>query len=429
VLLVSPTGSGKTVMFCWLAAEAALRRGKRIAILVHRQELVDQTSVALGGMGIAHGVIAAGQRATEAAVQISSTMTLVRRLGRGHQFDLVVIDEAHHAVAGTWRRILDAFQEAFVLGVTATPERLDGRGLGDIFEETVIGPSVADLVEAGFLCPATTYAWCPPDLSGVRTRAGDYATDDLSRIMSGATIVGDAVAHYAELCTGQPALAYCCSLDHSRLVAERFRQAGFRAAHVDGETPEDVRRATVAALGNGNLDVVTNCYLFTEGVDVPVLGAVILLRPTKSLGLYLQMVGRALRPAPGKKRALILDHAGNVWRHGLCDDAHRWSLDSKKRKSGVAPVKHCSSCEAIVPLGCRTCPECGFSFAAAARQRSETEGGLLEITAEDRLRRMPYRDLLAWARGDFARLHMAATARGYRPGWVWYQLQHFRGAA
>jgi superfamily II DNA or RNA helicase len=422
-LLASPTGSGKTIMFAWLAAEAA-RRGKRVLVLGHRQEIVDQISAALAAMGVAHGLIAAGRPTSPAPVQVAGVMTLVRRLHvwGDDAVDLVVIDEAHHAVAGTWRTILDRFARAYHLVVTATPERLDGRGLGDMFNELIIGPSVKELVDLGFLAPAVTYAPSrAPDLSAIRTRAGDYALEDLGREMSNGVLVGNAVEHYARLCPGAPALAYCVNIAHSELVAQRFRAAGFRARHVDGETPRDERRAAVAALAAGELDIITNCGLFSEGVDVPALGAVILLRPTKSLALYLQMVGRALRPAFGKERALILDHAGNTLRHGLYDFPHTWSLEGKPRRgTGEAPVRQCPECGALVPLGCRECPECGALFERAATPE-ESPGELEEVTGISReLQAMPYRKLLKWADGNPDRLRLAALARGYRPGWVWH---------
>ncbi|HEX3418202.1 MAG TPA: DEAD/DEAH box helicase [Stellaceae bacterium] len=420
VLFVLPTGGGKTIVFCYIATEAA-RRGKQILILVHRQELVEQTSRALEAMGVDHGVIAAGYRRRAALVQIASIMTMVRRLGED-RFDLLVIDEAHHAVAGSWSRIVEAFPDAYVLGVTATPERLDGRGLRDVFDEMIVGTGVHDLISIGHLVPAVTYAAPVPDLSGVKIRGGDYAADDLSRIMMSGSITGDAVEQYSKLCPGRPALAYCCSIEHSQTVAQRFVDAGWRAAHVDGDTPALVRTNAVAALGRRELDVVTNCYLFTEGVDVPVLGAVLMLRPTKSVTLYLQMVGRALRPAPGKQKAYILDHVGNSHRHGLCDEPRIWSLDSKKRKAGAAPVKECPECHVIVPLGKQRCPECGFEFDVGNRDREtiELDGDLVEITLEERLRRMSYRRALRWGGDDPDKLRLVAAARGYKPGWVWH---------
>ncbi len=196
--------------------------------------------------------------------------------------------------------------------------------------------------------PAVVYA--PPeglDLSRLHSRGGDYAADELAEAMSDKALVGNAIEHYGRLCRGVPAVAFCAGIGHSRAVAERFNAAGFRAAHVDGDTEKEERRRLIAALGTGDLDVLTNAGLISEGVDVPAIGAAILLRPTQSLGLYLQQVGRALRPAPGKREAIILDHAGNSLAHGLPDEARAWSLDDKPRRQREG-----------MPARPRRCPKC-----------------------------------------------------------------------
>jgi DNA repair protein RadD len=435
LLLASPTGCSKTIMFVWLAGEMA-RRGKRGLILGHCQEIVEQISAALGQIGVAHGIVAAGHPFEGAPpVLVASVATLLRRLdGWVNEFDLVVVDEAHHAVAGSWGRILERFPKTFRLGVTATPERLDGKRLGAAFEKLILRPQRQGfgrtrLSRAGVdLCPGR----------GARSlrnkiRAGDYAQESLAAAMSEGVLVGNAVEHYARLCLRAPALVYCVGIDHSELVVQRFRAAGFRARHTEGEMPKDERRDAVAALAAGELDLLANCRLFSEGVDVPALGAVVLLRPTKSLGLYLQMVGRALRPAFGKERTIILDHAGNSWRHGLYDFDRTWSLEDKPRRSGEAPVRQCPECGALVLLSAQECPECGVEL---QRQRKTTieegAGELEEVTGISvELRRMPYRRALSWAGADPERLRLVARARGYKLGWVWHVriAQHFAAGA
>jgi superfamily II DNA or RNA helicase len=211
VLYQAPTGSGKTVLFTAVVSGAA-ERGNRVVILGHRQEIVDQISEALDALGVAHGLIAAGHPETPLlSVQVASVATLIRRLDRFTGADLLVIDEAHHAVAGMWRKIIAALSQAKILGVTATPERLDGRGLRDVL---VIGPAVADLIEGGFLAPFVTYA--PPrtpDLTGVRSRMGDYAVGELSAAMSRGVIIRGAVEEYAQRCPGAPAIVFCVDID------------------------------------------------------------------------------------------------------------------------------------------------------------------------------------------------------------------------
>jgi DNA repair protein RadD len=330
-----PTGAGKTVCFAYILA-GAVKRGRRVLILTHRQEITDQVETALKLAGVPYGIIAAGYpEDPDAPAQIASVATLARprRLKRWQdKFSLVVVDEAHHAIAGSWARVLASQPRAQVLGVTATPERLDGRGLREQFDDIVVGPSTASLIAWGWLSQFVAYEpTAAPDLSRASIRGGDYAIEDIRQVMNG-VVIGAAVEEYKRICPGVPTVIFCVDVQHSKDVAQRFIDAGIKAAHVDGETPSEERRAAIAALGSGDLQVVTNCGLISEGVDVPNIGAAILLRPTASLALYLQMVGRALRPAPRKDRAVILDFSGNIARHGLPDAPREWCLDSKLRR-------------------------------------------------------------------------------------------------
>jgi DNA repair protein RadD len=429
VLYVAPTGSGKTVLFTSLV-NGTMRRGKRCIIIAHRIEIVEQVAAALAGLGVPHGVIAPGFPETPEPVQVANIASLVRRIDRHDHYDLIVVDESHHAVAGTWRRVIDAMPGAKVLGVTATPERLDGRGLGDVFGEMVTGPTVAELIEAGYLSRFTCFAPTTPDLCGISTRAGDFAVDELAGIMARPVIVGSAVSSYEKLCPGKRAIVYGVDRRHSMMLAERFIERGHKAAHVDGDTPKDERRAMIKALATGKLHVITNCGLISEGLDVPAIEAVLLARPTQSLALYLQQVGRALRLAPGKDRAFILDCAGNLYRHGMPDAERQWSLDGKPRRQrepGDMPrLRHCEHCEAINPPKAPTCTACGADLKPTPHEQREIEAELRRIEhLRDigALRTMRYNEVLEWAGSDDAKLHQVAAARGYRPGWVWHRKQ------
>ncbi len=434
VLYALPTGGGKTTVFSYITSAAA-GRGNRVCILVHRQELVDQVSGSLSAMGVPHGIIAGGCPETDDPVQVASVASLVRRLDRVKPFDLLIPDEAHHAVAGSWKAVLDAMPRAFVLGVTATPERLDGRGLGDAFEVMVAGPSVAELTEGGFLVPAVVYA--PPDrldLSRVRSRGGDYAAGELAAAMADGAIVGNAVEHYGRLARGVPAVAFCAGIDHSRTVAARFNAAGFRAAHVDGDTEKGERRRLIAALGTGDLNVLTNAGLISEGVDVPAVGCAILLRPTKSLGLYLQQVGRALRPAPGKREAVILDHAGNSLAHGLPGEARTWSLADKprrEREGSPARPRRCPACQVVNRPGAPTCEGCGGPLRPEPEEQREIDAELQKVEQAEtsrKLRAMGYGQAVAWADSE-SKLRQVAKARGFHHKWVMHRLQEMRAVA
>jgi superfamily II DNA or RNA helicase len=349
-LLVLPTGGGKTCIIAAISANAAAR-GRHVLILVHRRELIHQTSSKLAWVGLEHGIIAAGIPPSDHAVQIASVQTLARRLSRlDWQPTLIVIDEAHHATAGQWARILDHWPDAYRLGVTATPCRLDGCGLRGTFDTMVLGPSVADLIFTGYLSPARIYA--PPvvaDLKGIRSRGGDYANDQAAAAMDRPTVTGDAIAHYQRLAAGQQAIAFCCNVNHAVSVCDAFKTAGIGAELLLGNTP--CREQVVADFASHRIRVLVTVDVVSEGFDVPAASCAILLRPTQSLGLYLQQVGRVLRPAPGKAHAVILDHVGNVNRHGFPDDPRDWSLDDRMRPSKGTPAP-----------SVRTCPECFAAF-------------------------------------------------------------------
>jgi DNA repair protein RadD len=433
VLYVAPTSSGKTVLFTSLV-DGAMRKGKRCIITAHRIEIVEQVSTALAGLGVPHGVIAPGFPETPEPVQVASIASLVRRIDRHDHYDLIVVDESHHAIAGTWRRVIEAMPGAKVLGVTATPERLDGRGLGDVFGTMVMGPTVAELIEGGYLSRFTCFAPTTPDLCGISTRAGDYAVDELAGIMARPVVVGSAVSSYEKLCLGKRAIVYGVDRRHSMMLAKRFTERSHKAAHLDGDTPKEERRALIKALETGELEIITNCGIISEGLDVPAVEAVLLARPTQSLALFLQQVGRALRPAPGKDRALILDCAGNLYRHGMPDADRQWSLGGKPRRQrepGEMPrLRRCEHCEAINPPKAPTCSACGADLRPTAQEQREIEAELRRVEHLRRieaLRSMSYGKALQWAGSDETKLHQVAAARGYRRGWVFYRLQELRG--
>jgi superfamily II DNA or RNA helicase len=427
VLLVAPTGAGKTRAFCYVASRAA-EKGNRTLILVHRRELLNQTSHTLAAFNVEHGLIASGQPETDAAVQVASVQTLIRRLHRmTWQPDLIVVDEAHHTTATTGHgRIIASYPNARVLGVTATPERLDGQGLGThvggFFDALVLGPSVHELIDQGYLSRPVVYAPKQAlDLAGIRTRAGDFAKDELTAAMDRPSITGSAVDQYRRRCNGTPAIAFCASVRHAQHVAEAFALAGYRAASIDGTLSDSDRAERIADLGAGRLHVLTSCEIVSEGTDIPVVGAAILLRPTQSLALYLQQVGRALRPYPGKERTVILDHVGNSLRHGLPSDDREWSLDSKPRRqreqgnADAAPVRQCESGGAVHHPSLAECPECGHQY--PAREIAEVDGELTEVDLEAaaRIRQQRREQARAQTLDD---LREVARRRGYSPRWA-----------
>lgn len=418
-LLVAPTGAGKTVIFCHIA-QAASALGNRVTILVHRQELVDQTSRALDANGVPHGIIAGGRTDSRAhLVQVASVQTLARRLHKYETPQIVIVDEAHHAIAGTWRSVLQHYASARVLGVTATPLRLDGKGLDSVFDKLILGPKVGELIEQGFL--SRPQYWSKPlmDASNARITMGDYVIEDLNAMLTDA-IMGDAVTEYKRRADGLPAIAFCPSVNRAQAVAAAFRSAGYCWATIDGTLDKGVRRELVEMLGDGRLHGLSACEIVSEGFDLPVVTAAILLRPTASLSMHLQQIGRVLRTHATKARAIIIDHAGNLHKHGAAEDEREWSLSARKKKKGKteAAMKDCPSCYCCVALGCLICPECGHRFKTEERKVSEIDGDLVEFNPSTH----NLATLMASAKtlSDFQRI---AKMKGYKPGWAWHQVK------
>ena len=436
ILAVMPTGAGKGTTIAVMVQSAA-DRGKRVLILAHRKELIADLSKRISWLGIDHGIICAGySEDLTKPVQVGSVQTIVRRIDRIPEPSLIVQDEAHHLIRGNmWGRIVDAWPDAYLIGKTATPARLGGEGLGEghggYFTDMVLGPSVADLIFAGFLSPARIYA--PPvvaDLQGIRSRGGDYANDQAAAAMDRPTVTGDAIAHYQRLAAGQQAIAFCCNVAHAVSVCDAFKTAGISAELLLGNTPD--REQVVTAFASHRIRVLVTVDVVSEGFDVPAASCDILLRPTQSLGLYLQQVGRVLRPAPGKPHALILDHVGNVTRHGFPDDPRQWSLAEgvvRSRSTAAPSVRTCPQCYAAFkpqPI----CPMCG---AACAPIRStkirQLVGELKELKREQVQQRIADRDRAKRERQaarTLPQLLALAKERGYSPGWA-YRIHAARG--
>ena len=421
-LLVSPTGSGKTVIFSYIAAGMA-RNNKRILIVAHRRELLKQISGALKKVGVPHAILAGGTPGIPVAnVVVASVFTLVRRMKMMKPFDLIIGDEAHHFTPdSSWGKVVAGFPTARVLGVTATPARLDGKGMGQMFDDMVMGPTVAELTAQGFLSQAVVYAPSAPDLGSVGTRMGDYVSKQLEDAMDKPVITGSAVKHYGKYAPGKKAIAFCVSVKHAKDVAEDFRNAGHAASHIDGGMDETERDGVLKAFEEDRIQILTSCDLVSEGFDLPSVEVAILLRPTKSLGLYLQQCGRAIRPHPDKERTIILDHAGNTARHGFIDDDRDWTLadgfvaSRGKNDENVVSVRTCPACFAVhkpIPA----CPMCGHVYPIMGRDVKHVDGDLVETrrdgeagngTAEDAMQK------------KFKVLTSVARKRGYNNPTQW----------
>jgi superfamily II DNA or RNA helicase len=376
-LLVSPVGSGKTLMF----AEVCRRIQGRALIVAHRRELLRQAANKVLAASLKPSIIAPGHRHDpEAPVWVASIQTLARREMDFSMVQLAVFDEAHRAVSPTALAVIEALPHALILGVTATPQRLDGRGLGQVFEHMVLAASVSELIAAGHLAAFDYYGHRDkPDLAGVPMRQGDYAPEHLAPRMLKSVIMGNAVQHYARLCPGRPAVAFAVNVEHARALAAAFAAQGWRAASVDGSMSHAERDRRISGLATGELHVLVSVELVSEGLDIPGIEACILQRPTASPTLAIQQTGRALRPKPNGARAVILDHVGNYERHGLPDDDRAWSLEGRvgrKATPGGLTVWTCAECYRCNRSTCPACTGCG---AAKPRVLVEMEERAAEL--------------------------------------------------
>lgn len=387
VVAQMPTGAGKTALATQMLRTAS-QKGAASFFTCHRQEILDQTMRTFAEFGLPYGVISAGYSPSpRELIQIASVDTLRARLASGWRPKveprLMVIDECHHAAAGGWSFVLSKFPGVKKIGLTATPERLDGKGLSEQFDHMECGPSTAELIQRGYLSKYRPFCPTPPDLTGAKTKMGDFVKGDIGGIMDRPSITGDAISHYLTHARGRRALAFCVSVEHSQHVVAQFREAGIVAWHLDADTNRGERRQVVSAFRRGEIKVLSSVDLFSEGFDAPGAEVAIMLRPTRSLAMYLQMCGRVLRPLEGKAPAILLDHAGNIHRHGLPCDEREWSLSGREKGEAEAAEvspKTCPKCMFTHRPGRPACPNCGFAYEKQSREVDMVDGVLREVT-------------------------------------------------
>lgn len=462
VMMQLPTAGGKTVVVSDIAQQFT-QRGEKVLFLAHREELLLQAKEKLEAItGCPSGLIKAGYRAKpEHPIQIASVQSLFRRQ---HWFEagLVVVDEAHHSCAATYVSILGRYPNAYILGVTATPARSDGQGFKNQYDALVLGRSVRELIEAGYLCGFKSFAAKNRiKAAGVKVTAGDYNQRELAKLVNTTLMLGDIVGSWKRHALGRRTVVFCVDVAHSKAVASAYWQAGYVSEHIDGETPDAERQAILNRFRTGETLILTNCGLISEGVDVPGIQAVQCLRPTRSLVLYLQMLGRGLRPSIDKDYLVILDHTENWVYHGLPDEEHEWSLDpislgSDNRAVECPDCHHCFRPQSHeLKSGRAICPNCGRTIqleelgegeAALRVIEHDEQTALEEINLESsptvvallqNLKHLQeqrnykavwvfYQLIEQYPNVGLEDLRECAKLLGYKPGWAWYKWQELQ---
>ena len=434
VLGVLPCGGGKTAVFSNIIAEHDCAS----VAIAHRSELVSQMSVALARNGVRHRVIGPGSLVRNvvqchimtmgrsyydagARCAVASVQTLTSRDDNDQwhrNVGLWVTDEVHHLLADNmWGTAVGMFPNARGLGVTATPMRADGKGLGrhaeGLIDSMVVGPGMRSLIDAGYLSDYRIFAPATAiDLSAVPvTASGDFSPEPLRAAMHRSRIVGDVVAHYLRLTPGKLGITFAVDIESAVELSEAYRAAGVPAEVLTGKTPANIRYKLLGMFARGEIKQLCTVDIISEGFDLPSVEVCSMGRPTQSYGLYVQQFGRAIRPLDGKTHAYILDHVSNVLRHGLPDSPRDWTLDRRQRRASNAtettvPIRICPACTGAYERVRTSCPYCNHVPEPAGRGTPEqVDGDLAEMTPE----------ALARMRGEIAESEQLRIPYGAEP--------------
>jgi len=391
VILVLPTGGGKTYIMAEIARRS-VEKGYKILALMHRRQLVQQMQDRFADYGLESGIIMSGEETDlDKDIQIGTIQTYHRRLqlyDTANPFfvdaSIVFIDEAHRSLSRTYKEALEIYQDKIVIGVTATPCLASGVGMGRYYDSLINGVDVQELIDNGYLVPGRYYAPSKPDLDKIRTIAGDYDKKELGKRMNQVKLIGDVFENWAKLAGGLQTIVFAVNVKHSRALCEEFQRHNVAAEHLDAHSTEERREEVLNNLRRGETQVVCNVGLYTEGFDYPGAGCIIVARPTKSMGLWRQMVGRGLRPYPDKNECVVIDHGGCVDRLGFVEDDVWWSLDGKKQafKKKVERKKEktimtCEECTYVFTGN--KCPQCGTEVKNYSKKVAALNAELVEI--------------------------------------------------
>jgi len=428
IMIQSPTGSGKGVILSHII-NSANDKGKTVLFLVHRSEILYQVSAYMDKYGITHGIIKAGEEANYThPVQLASFQTIHRRMKFFEEkFDILVIDEAHHATANTYLEVIEAFRKHIILGFSATPTRKNGMGLGNLFDKLIQVATIQYLVDNNFLAPVRYYAPVQLDLSGVKLQAGDYNEKQLAPVMLKEGLINGIVEYWFKYGEGRKTVVFATGVAHSVAIKEKFEAAGIVAEHLDGNTPHELRTDIISHFKKGDIQVIVNCQILTEGVDVPDIDCVILARPTKSLPMYMQMLGRGMRVFDGKTDMILLDHAGCVYEHGFVHEITEWELDEtkqtenpkeKKRKEKNSKPITCPECSHVY-TGQLKCPQCGNipEMKQFGKDVEYIDGQLGEVCFKSK-KAAPEKFTKEMKQEWISQLTHYARQKGYKDGWA-----------
>lgn len=423
-------GAGKTIIAASIVS-SALEKNKKVLFLVHLRELAYQAFERFAEFGIGDdvGIIMAGEvTSLDKPVQIASIQTYTRRLNLDelqynpwfHNADLVIYDECQESVSRTRKAVLEIYKKGtIILGLTATPCRADGRGLGEIYEAIIPCIGIEALTKLGYLVPIIYYG-CKemPDLKKIPIVAGDYNKKVLGERVDLPKLVGDIYDNWARIAIERQTVIFATNVKHSKHIKELFERRGIKIEHVDAHTPEEDRRDVLNRFEAGDIQVVTNCAIYGQGADFPWASCIVLAKPSKSYGRYIQMAGRGLRPYPEKSNCIIIDHAGLVLSHGFLDDEVEWTLDGKKtaweKKVERKKEKKIFECEM-----CRTmhsgkrCPRCGFEIEGWGKKILTTDDELVEIGKNKKPKAS-----MQNKRESYAMLLQIQKSKGYSKGWL-----------
>lgn len=393
IMVSLPTGGGKTVIFIEQVMKA-LSKGGTVLLVMRRRQIVFQTARrllerCLANFGPSDEPLVGmymGRCKEIKMVTVASVDTLIRDPSPFKKVDLVIVDECHDCTSQGYLEVLSKLKPRYVIGYTATPYRIGRKG-HTYWDDVVTPVTASELRQGGYLVPTKIYCPSKPDLSKVAIVNGDYKQDQLAKVMSKAKVYGDLVGHYKRLSSNRPAICFCVTVEHSKAAAEAFNEAGIKAYHIDADTPQKDRDKIVAEFKKRKRSnfVLCNVNVFSTGVDIPEVKTLILARPTRSLVLYLQQVGRGLRPVEGKKDCLILDHGGNCLRFGSPYQSFTPQLkdaEKNKREKVVNRFKECSRCSYLLSLNAKVCTACGAVIKSQREVLLEKNHNLVEYKGE-----------------------------------------------